>query len=552
MDTPKKGTLAVRLHLQAYPMSIPLSAETRSLQEDVIAFLSNRHNHRPEPMRVGRIDTHCAIIFLAGETVYKIKRAVHYDYIDCSTLAKREALCRRELAINKPHAPSIYRDVIAITREGNGTLAIDGSGQPLEWALRMNRFGEECVLENMAERGALSPSVAADLGKMVARLHQVTETVAGEDGYDLVRNVVDELERVFGELTQTFGGCETDTLDAALRAELERQRTRLRKRARQGFVRRCHGDLHLRNIVRLGDGIVPFDALEFDDRLATTDILYDLAFLLMDMLHRGLVNEANTTFNQYFSKEQTHAGLRGLALIPLFLSIRAAIRAMVSAQAARLDSNQTDILKKRARLYLREAREFLEPKPARLVAVGGLSGTGKSVLARSLAPLMGMAPGALLIRSDVERKHYFHVGETTRLDAPQYASDISREIYRILLEKAGLALEAGHSVVLDAVYMSVQERQAAARLAQDLGVPFHGLWLQADKQILVERVQSRTGDASDADAAIVDLQHEQTIGPMEWHSIDAGGTTSDTLRCACPALGFEPDHCWNGEIGKRA
>lgn len=516
------------------------SSDTRSPQEDAIAFLSDPRNHKPEPKRVDRIDTHCAIVFLAGETVYKIKRAVLYDYIDCSTLSKREALCRRELEINQPHAPLIYHDVVAITREEPGMLAIDGSGEPLEWALRMHRFDEESVLENMAERGALSATVATDLGKMVARLHQVAETVSGADGSDLVREVIDELARVFSELTQTFDEGETGALDAGLRAQLDRWQTRLRKRARQGFVRRCHGDLHLRNIVRMGDEIVPFDALEFDDRLATTDILYDLAFLMMDMLHRGLLREANTTFNQYFSQEQTHAGLRGLALLPLFLSIRAGIRAMVSAQAARLEPEKSDALQKRARHYMHEAREYLDPNPARLVAVGGLSGTGKSVLARSLAPLIGIAPGALLIRSDIERKHHFHVSETTRLDASRYSRDVSREIYRILLEKAGLALAAGHSVVLDAAYMSVQERQAVANLAQELQVPFFGLWLQADRQTLIERVRARKADASDADTAVVDLQHEQKIGPMDWARIDAGGDPEDTLQRACEALGIEP------------
>jgi len=524
--------------MRADPMTDLQSSRTHASQDEVIAFLSDPHNHGPNAKEVDRIDTHCAIVFLTDETVYKLKRDVHYDYIDCSTLAKREALCRRELAINQPHAPMIYRDVVAVTRERDGTLAIDGSGEPLEWALRMNRFDEESVLENMAERGTLSPSVAADLGRMVSSLHQVTETVSGEDGYDLVRDIVDELARVFGELQQVFDEGETDALDTGLRAQLDRQRARLRKRARQGFVRRCHGDLHLRNIVRLDGEIVPFDALEFDDRLATTDILYDLAFLLMDMLHRGLSEEANMTFNQYFANEQAHAGLRGLALLPLFLSIRAAIRAMVSAQAAALEPTRSDRLEKRARHYLGEALAFLDPKPARLIAVGGLSGTGKSVLARSLAPLIGLAPGALLIRSDVERKHYFHVSETTRLETRQYTSEISREIYNILLEKAGLALQAGQSVVLDAVYVAAHERKAAASLAQDLGVAFHGLWLHADRQTLVERVRSRKADASDADATIVDLQHSKTIGQMDWCEIDAGGTPADTMRRACNALGI--------------
>lgn len=191
-------------------------------------------------------------------------------------------------------------------------------------------------------------------------------------------------------------------------------------------------------------------------------------------------------------------------------------------------------------LYLQEAQRFLDRSPPSLIAVGGLSGTGKSVLAAALAPTLGNAPGAVHLRSDVVRKRLFGVDETTRLEERHYTAEVSRKVYDILLERAQTALQAGHSVVLDAVYQKAEEREEAKDLAASLEVDFHGLWLQADMEILINRVSRRFGDASDADAMVVKLQADRPIGPMRWSIVDAGGTMEQTLDRAWNAIAAPP------------
>lgn len=509
-------------------------------QDAVLAFLSDPNSYASVTATVERIDTHCAIVFLAGDNVYKIKRAVTYDYIDCSTLDRREKLCRRELDLNRPSAPQIYQDVVPITQEKTGALALNGSGQPVEWAVHMHRFKEEWVLENMAENGTFTRRMAEDLGVVVARSHQQAPTIEGTDGFDLVREIIDELVRVFLEMPDLFDKEVRSTFDMGCRRHLQNFKQLLNTRADQGFVRRCHGDLHLRNIVGIGAEIVPFDALEFDERLATTDILYDLAFLLMDVLHRHLPGHANLTFNAYLQSERTMETLSGLALLPLFLSLRAGIRAMVCGQASLHDQSHAPSLREDAKKYMEQAIDFLVPNAPHLVCIGGLSGTGKSVLAASLAPLVGSAPGALHLRSDVERKHLFGVAATNHLDARCYNEEVTQMIYKLLRTKARMALEAGHSVILDAVYQTEAERDAVADLAQSLNVGFRGLWLHADQDTLIKRVQSRIGDASDADAAVVMKQLQKKQDSMTWSMIDAGGTPTESLDRAMEAIGTGP------------
>ena len=210
----------------------------------------------------------------------------------------------------------------------------------------------------------------------------------------------------------------------------------LLKRGKAGFVRRAHGDLHLRNIVLIDGAPTLFDALEFSDEIASGDVLYDLAFLLMDLEQRGLRGSANRLFNRYLAPEPPDA-LAGLVALPLFLSLRAAIRAKVEAAGAeRLEGEKRDQSRALARRYFIRAAQFLAYVPPRLVAVGGLSGVGKSALAGALAPEIGRAPGALWLRSDLERKAMFAVGETVRLPASAYSGEVTRQVYERLVEKA--------------------------------------------------------------------------------------------------------------------
>jgi predicted kinase len=316
------------------------------------------------------------------------------------------------------------------------------------------------------------------------------------------------------------------------RAALARVQALLLARGQAGYVRKCHGDLHLRNIVVIDDAPVLFDAIEFDPDIATGDILYDLAFALMDLWDRDLRAAANLLLTSYLALGD-EAQFAGLGALPVFMSIRAAIRAKVeAANIAHLTGAEQTREKEAARNYFNLAAMLLEPAPARLVAVGGLSGTGKSTLAAALAPDIGRAPGAVVLRSDVERKHLFAVKETTRLPDEAYGEWASRETYARLARKARLALRAGHSVVIDAVHSHAFEREGAARIAAEAGVPFAGLWLQAPLDVRLRRVSGRDADASDADARVVTRQTAAPLAQTGWRALDAGGDLTPLIEAA--------------------
>jgi aminoglycoside phosphotransferase family enzyme len=507
-------------------------------QREVILFLSNDAN-LPERGPVRVIRTHGAVIFLAGETAYKMKRDVRYDYLDFSDLAKRRDMLRRELDLNAPTAPSIYRDVIPVTRDGEGGLHLNGKGRVVEWVLRMHRFDTTDELDKVAENGVLDDALAATLGETIAGYHRKAQIRRKPSGAALIEAIIDELNTAFATMQGDLDSRQIAQYCAAIEDTFHKVRATLDARGQGGHVRRCHGDLHLRNIVLLDGKPTLFDALEFDETLGTCDVLYDLAFLLMDLRHNGLARAANITLNSYLMQAGRAGHYAALSLLPLFLSMRAAIRAMVGVQAARLDPDDPAQLRG-ARAYLAAALEYLVPQPAQMIAVGGLSGTGKTVLASSLAPLIGVAPGAVHLRSDLERKALFGVSPLTRLPASAYGADATARVYDIIRNKARMVLSGGHSVVLDATWLGAEERASLSALASERGVGFTGLWLVADTDALEARVSARRGDASDADAAVVRMQAEREDAPVSWAQIDASGSPDDTLLKARKVLFGEP------------
>lgn len=316
------------------------------------------------------------------------------------------------------------------------------------------------------------------------------------------------------------------------RAAIERQAVRLDARRRAGLVRECHGDLHLRNICLFDGAPTIFDGVEFNEDISCIDVLYDVAFLLMDLWQRDLRVHANVVCNEYFVATADDVG--ALRLLPLFLSCRAAVRAKTNATAATL---QSDAVRRRdleagARHYLEFAAAFLRPPAARLVAVGGFSGSGKSTLARGLAPSIGAAPGALIVRSDLLRKALMGVDPLTRLGADGYAPAITRQVYGTMVERAGAALRAGHSVVVDAVFSRPGDRREIAEAAQRAGVPFVGLWIDAPPEVLARRLAARTVDASDATAEVLEGQLKSGAGAVDWQRLDGALDGDGVLRQA--------------------
>src|SRR5499426_1841531 len=255
-------------------------------QEAVFALLAYPATHGGEAVK--RIDTHAASVFLAGDRALKVKRAVRFPFLDYSTLPKRKSACEAELEVNRPFAPEIYRRVVAITREEDGALAVDGAGTPVEWAVEMRRFDERATLDKLAGAGKIDVALADALGRAVAAAHAAAPTVEAGPWIKALAGYIDEHVAAFAEAPDIFPPDESEALARASRAAYARIHPLLVERARAGLVRRIHGDLHLGNIVLLEGSPVLFDAIEFSPLIASGDVFYDLAFLLMDLTERDL------------------------------------------------------------------------------------------------------------------------------------------------------------------------------------------------------------------------------------------------------------------------
>ena len=501
-------------------------------QDEVLGFLADPATHGGP---VKRVDTHAAAVFLAGERVLKVKRAVRFPFLDYSTLEKRQAACEAELAVNAPYAPEIYRRAVPITREADGRLKVGGSGAPVEWAVEMQRFDETHTLDHLA--GAIDEGLAEALARAVAAAHAQARPVDAEPWVAALGSYLDEHAQTFRKHPDIFPAAEIDALARKSRAAYARAIPLLRERARRGQIRRIHGDLHLGNIVLIGTKPVLFDAIEFSKIIASGDVFYDLAFLLMDLLERGLPRPANIVLNRYLGETRRLDDLDALAMLPFFLSIRAAIRARVTA--ARLEQTpaaERAPIAAAARGYFAFALRAITPPAPQFVAVGGLSGTGKSGLARALAPDLEPMPGAVIVRSDVERKALLGVEETERLPPEGYAADINARVYASLADKARRILAAGHSVIVDAVFAKSAERAGIAEIAGSGAIRLKGLFLTADLATRLARVGARRPDASDADAKVAQAQERFDVGAMDWRQIDASGTPAATLAHARAAL----------------
>src|ERR1019366_4857435 len=421
-------------------MTTSLAPDSR-MQESVFAFLTDPATH---PL-VHRIDTHAASVFLEGDRALKIKRAIRFPFLDYSTLAKRKAACEEEIKINRQFAPQIYRRVVPITQNNDGSLDVDGAGTPVEFAVEMTRFDERQTIDHLAEAGPPDPDLVDAIADAIAASHLNAPLAPAEPWINSIPGTIEGNTTAFREAA-CFPANDIDDLREASLSAFLRIRGLLEQRGKQGYVRRCHGDLHLANIVLIDHKPVLFDAIEFDPTIASVDVLYDFAFAMMDYIRYGRQAAANALLNRYLGLTASE-NLDALAALPLFMSLRSAIRARVLLdRLGRNFRDNGDILRS-ARAYFELARQLIHPPAPTLVAIGGLSGTGKSVLARDLAPSVLPQPGAVVLRSDVLRKQLYGVGETDRLPENAYRPKVTARIYDILLQRAIRIVSQGHSVV---------------------------------------------------------------------------------------------------------
>jgi len=506
-------------------------------QRAVIDFLSRPEAYGPGAEPVERIDTHGAVVFLAGDRAYKLKRAVKYSYLDYSTPEKRRDSCVAELALNRRTAPELYLAVEPVIRDEAGDLRVGGPGEAADWLVVMRRFDQDTLFDRLAERGRLDRRLILALADRIVAFHAIAEPTPGFGGRDGMRAVLQsDIENLRLGVPAAFDRPAVDAAAAECTAALERLGPLIDRRRDDGKVRRCHGDLHLRNICLIDGVPTLFDCIEFNDRIACIDVLYDLAFLLMDLDHRDLPALSNAVLNRYF--DLAAEAESDLALLPLFLALRAEIRAHVgvAAAAAQPDPAKAAQQIEAARGYLVAALAYLRPTRPRLVAIGGLSGTGKSTLAYGLAPTLDRPLGARVLRTDVLRKRLAGVTPETRLPDSAYSRDMTVRVYAALYDAAAAALATGRPVIVDAVFADPAERSAVAEVAARASMPFTGLWLEAPAEVLEARIAARSGDASDATIAVLRRQLGYDLGRIDWTPIDVSGDVEASLKQARAAL----------------
>lgn len=456
-----------------------------------------------------RIDTHMSHLFLGEARVYKLKRSRRHPFADMSTVDARRRSCEAELAVNRALAPDLYEAVLPVVRDENGATSVGGAGDVVDWVVSMRRFPDGALLEEIAEAGRLTSDIIGQAVDVVADFHAARPARRDVGHVADYRRILEGLRKTEADGAAAMGvQPASETLFSALERELARRSPLIEARRKAGWVRRGHGDLHLRNICLFNDRVTPFDALEFDPALATSDVIYDAAFLFMDLRTRGLDDLANAAMNHYWDASGQPEG--ALELLPLFMALRATVRTAVAVEAG-------DLVQ--AGRYRNLALDLLRPSTSRLVAIGGLSGTGKSTLAKAVAPNLPGPCGARLLRTDVLRKALASVEPTARLPAEAYEPEGRATVYRVLAQQAREALIAGSSVIADATFREDHARSDIEGAAN--GHDFVGLWLKASTGARIGRIAGRQADASDATPAIALAQVEPERLGAAWRVVEA-------------------------------
>ena len=499
-------------------------------QSEVVAFLSDPATYGiDDPIDV--IETHISVVFLAGSRAFKLKKAVRLPYADFSTPEIRAFACEKELRLNKATSPSIYLGVRRVVRSGS-KLRLDGHGELIDAVVEMVRFEQKAILDQMALRGELTPEIMSHLAKTIASAHEMAMAVR-TSGVENIEAILNINKAAFNQ-SSVFSDVEVDTIDEAFRLDLKRRASTLEKRSARGCIKRCHGDLHLRNICFFEGRPRLFDCIDFNEQLATIDVLYDLAFLVMDLWHRDLRHLANLVVNHYLDRTNEEDGY---SCLPFFIALRAAVRAHVLAtQSEDLHAEGANRKRKEAISYYGLATSLLNSTPPRLVAIGGLSGSGKSTISNEIAPAIGAAPGARVIESDRVRKAMFGVDPETQLPENAYQPDVSDRVYSDMGFRAKALLKAGCPVVVDAVFNRSDRRNDIEQVADEIGIRFDGIWLDTAPKELKRRIETRGKTASDATTKVLQMQLQRQSGPIEWVCFQTSCSIENTRMKVLKAL----------------
>lgn len=461
----------------------------------------------PHPVKTVRlIETHISWVLLAGRYAYKIKKALDLGFLDATRLDARHDYCSEEIRLNRRLAPQLYLGVATI---GGSHANPEWDTHPaIEYAVKMRRFASTKTLDHLIIRGKIDSANMDNLANTLAQFHSAlpaTETTTSAEFSANIHNVLlQNFSQLSGSLTEAADLSKLSALQQASELAYSANRQRLEQRCAQGFVRECHGDLHLGNIVLIGNKPTPFDGIDFNPALRWIDVMDEVAFLFMDLLHHQRKNLAYRFLNSYLELTGDFAGV---GLLNFYCAYRATVRTKVSA----IRSNQTSTSPRAqrealstCRNYLALATEQLERRQPRLLITHGLPGSGKSIFAQAALERFG----AIRLRSDVERKRLFGISPLENSHTKQniYSAEATQCTYAHLLAIARLLLTAGHTVIVDAAFPKHDEREMFLKLAQEMRVPFAIASLQADEATLRTRILKRqhlSNDPSEADIEVL-------------------------------------------------
>lgn len=504
-------------------------------QTDIIAALSDPTTYGTDIDHVDVCQSHISILFLAGDKAYKLKRAVLYSEADFSTPEKRRLSCVREMKRSTIYAPGLITDVKPIRRLKNGRIVIGGkNGTEIDTVLEMRRIPRENLLNNLLPSPTFDRFEAMDLAESLAELHNRAQVFKTKWGTDTVKKIILENESILSCFCPDLFTKEAiNTLTRQTLSMLGQTAALIRYRQKTGHVRKCHGDLLLSNIAHHENRFWFFSPIEYNETQSCIDTLYDLADLMMDLEAKGLRRLTNILFNHYMAYTND---IDGFPLLPLYQSIRAAGRAAVCAKRSTLlkGADKKAVIKE-ARRYFHLATCFITEFHPVLIACGGLSGSGKSRVARDLGGMLSPAPGAVILRDDVVKKQIVGLLPHQPLDDQYNTPAFEEVVYDVLRQEARTALGTGSCVIIDALFYNPTERQAVENLAKELNLPFVGFWMDAPLAVRAERVEKRLRNPSDVHSS-EELQKQLHLetGRISWHKIMTDGarekTTEQALR----------------------
>lgn len=487
------------------------------MHTQLIDALRNPALHRQPVEEVDLIETHISWVLLAGEFVYKIKKPLDLGFLDFSTLEKREFFCHEELRLNRRTAPDLYLDVVEICGTPEQP-SLEGDGEIIEYAVKMRRFDTRAGFDHLLANGRLEREHVTDLGRELAGLHRIAEIAPPESRFGSFDDVAGPMRDNFKDLARLLDENSIrdrlGQLEQWTEQQLQRLAELLEKRHRQGFTRECHGDAHLANVALIDGRATLFDCIEFSEDLRWIDVVCDLAFTVMDLRDRGASGFAWLLLDEYLA----HSGdYEGLQLLPLYMVYRALVRAKVNAFRLEDDDADRPAVLDEIDSYLELAEEIsLEYRPAMLLTMG-VSGSGKSWLARRLVERAGL----IRIRSDVERKrlHGLDPGADSEsgLATDLYSSEATERTYQHLVELARAITDAGIPVLIDAACLMRWQRSLFRSFSHEHGIPFAIIHCRADDDVLRSRIVARDKAGDDPSEAGLDvLQHQQkTLEPLD-------------------------------------